>query len=654
MRRGARRARGQRRLALARGVLLASFAVLAARAAQLSLFDERGLRLGERQTRTVLTLAPQRGAILDRAGHELALSVDAPSIYATPSSLVDLEAAIGKLARALDRRPADVAARLRGRSSFVFLARWVRPEAAARVAALGLPGVGFVREPRRVYPTKGLAAQLVGFANIDGQGVRGLEQAEDSWLRGAARRLPVERDGSGDLLVDRGDEAWRTSGGDVALSLDAAMQSDAVLALRAAIERTDARGGMIVTLDPRTGDLLALAEAPDFDPNRFRETPYPATRSRAFLDALEPGSTLKAFLMAAALESRTISPGDGIDCENGSFQIPGKVIRDHHPYGVLTPAEILRVSSNIGSVKLAYALGPDLHVQMLRRFGFGATTGSGFPDESAGLLREPPRARSVDHATLAFGQGLSVTPIQLAAATVALANGGIWMRPRLVTARREAGGSWHTTRPDSVRRVISPETARSVLEMMATTTGPDGTGRLAALSGLRVAGKTGTAQKFDAELGTYSTDRFVAWFIGAVPADDPRLVVVTALDEPKRPTHTGGGAAAPLFAEVAAAQLSRLGIVTEPVRRQRRAKGERAPPDRSAPPLEITRFANRMLLPDLTGLTVSEVRAVTAQARVAVEISGAGRVVAQDPAPGSVVAANSPIHVRFEPWPGPV
>lgn len=683
MRRGAQRSLAPRRLAIARVALLAGFALLAARAAHLSLVDERGLILGERQTRTVLALAAQRGTILDRAGNELALSVDAPSIYATPGALEDTEAAIRLLARALDRSRADVAKRLHGRSSFVFLARWVSPEAAARVAALELPGVGIVLEPRRVYPTKELAAQLVGFANIDGHGVRGLEQAEDAWLRGAQRRLPAERDGSGDLLVDRGGEDWGTSGGDVALSLDAAMQADAVLGLRSAIERTGALGGVVVTMDPRTGDVLALAEAPDFDPNRFRETPYFETRARSFLDAAEPGSTLKAFLMAAALENQTISPGDGIDCENGSFQIPGKVIRDHHPYGVLSPSDILRVSSNIGSVKLAYALGPDAHVQMLRRFGFGESTGSGFPEESTGLLREQRRARPVDQATLAFGQGVSVTPIQLAAATAALANGGTWVRPRLVTARRQAEGGWQPTRPAGSRRVISPETARTVLAMLETVTGPDGTGRLAALSGVRVAGKTGTAQKFDTAAGSYSEDRFVAWFIGIAPADDPKLVVVAALDEPKRPTHTGGGAAAPLFAEVAAAQLARLGIVTEPQKAPRPAVREPAPTPRARPPvqakpvpevrtaesaprpaaeppavsaapLEITRLADRVLLPDLTGLTVAEVQAVTARARVAVEISGAGRVVAQEPPPGSIVAANSAIHVRLEPGAGSI
>jgi cell division protein FtsI (penicillin-binding protein 3) len=639
-----------RRLAVAQAVLLLAFFALAARAAHLSLFDERGWILGEKQRHAVLTLAPERGTIFDRDGHELALSVEAPSVYALPAALADPERAAQQLAPLLGLRPADLAARLRGRRSFLFLARWVSAERAARVRALGLRGVGIVHEPRRVYPLGDLSAQLVGFANIDGRGVRGIEQQEDGWLRGTSLRLPVERDGSGDLLVNRGDEHWSTAGGDVALTLDAAMQSDAMLALREALEATGARRGIVVSMDPATGDVLALAEAPSFDPNHFRELLYADTRSRTFLDAIEPGSTLKTFLVAAALENGTLTPEDVIDCENGTFTLPGKTIRDHKPYGNLRSAEILRVSSNIGAVKIAFSVGPRAHVEMLRRFGFGTSTGSGFPDESAGLLRSAQRWRPIEQAALAFGQGLSVTPIQLVAAMATLANRGQWMRPRLVAARRAPRSPWQHTRPERGQRVVSPQTAATVIEMLETVTGPGGTGRRAALRGVRVAGKTGTAQEFDAELGHYSDERYIAWFIGAVPADAPRLALAVALDGPRRPAHTGGAAAAPLFARVAAAQLARLGIVTEPMRAP-----QRLPKNEPTAVPALTRLANRVLLPDLRGLTVAEVKAITAQAHLAIEISGSGRAVAQDPLPGTVVAArDARIQVRFEPRAGPI
>lgn len=655
----------RRRLAVTRLALLIAFLGLAARAAHLSVLDERGGALGARQLETVLTLAPERGDIVDRGGNELALAVDAPSVYAVPASFEDPAAAAQKLAHALGSDRHRIATRLRGRSSFVFLARWVSPEKAARVKALGLRGVGIVTERRRSYPTGPLAAQLVGFANIDGQGVRGIEQAENAWLRGKPRRLPVERDGSGQLLVDRGKEHWSTAGGDVALTLDLAMQSEAMAALSDALERTGARAGIVVSLDPRTGDLLALAEAPSFDPNRFRELRFGDTRSRAFLDALEPGSTFKTFLVAAALEHRSVTPDDGIDCEQGSFRVPGKTITDHHPYGVLSPGDILRVSSNIGAVKLAFALGPRTHVEMLRRFGFGAGTRSGFPDESAGMLRELPGNRPVDHATLAFGQGTGVTPVQLAAAMAVLANEGRWLRPRLVAARRAPGKSWRPTAPSPGRQVIAPGTARTVLAMLEGVTGPEGTGRRAGLRGIRVAGKTGTAQKWDAETGRYSADRFVSWFTGIVPAQAPRLVIVVALDEPRRPFHFGGVSAAPVFARVAAAHLARLGIVTEPETVPRAALPEtttaQAPAAESPaadarsrrvagmPVPQVMRLLDRVLLPDLRGLTVDEVRTVTAKADLIVQISGKGLAVAQDPPPGTVVTNQAPVSVRFEP-----
>jgi len=435
--------------------------------------------------------------------------------------------------------------------------------------------------------------------------------------------------------------------------------------LRDALKRTGARAGVVVSLDPRTGDLLALAEAPSFDPNRFRELHFHDTRSRAFLDATEPGSTFKTFLVAAALEHRTVTPDDRIDCEQGSFRVPGKTITDHHPYGVLSPGDILRVSSNIGAVKLAFALGPRTHVEMLRRFGFGAATGSGFPDESAGMLRNLPDNRPVDHATLAFGQGTGATPVQLAAATAVLANEGRWRRPRLVAARRAPGKDWRPTLLGPGRQVIAPGTARAVLAMLEGVTGPGGTGRRAGLRGVRVAGKTGTAQKWDAESGHYSADRFVSWFIGVVPAQAPRLVVVVALDEPRRPFHFGGASAAPVFARVAAAHLARLGIVTEPETVPRaplpetttaQAPAAESPatdtPSRRVagkPVPQVMRLLDRVLLPDLRGLTVDEVRTVTAKTDLIVQISGKGLAVAQDPPPGTIVTNQAPVSVRFEP-----
>lgn len=699
----------QRRLAIAQIAIVVALLGLAARAAHLSVFDERGDALGRRQLGSTLSLAPERGGIYDRNGIELALSIDAPSVYAVPSAIEDRGATARALAGALGRTRDSMAKRLAGRGNFAFVARWISDEEAARVQDLGLRGIGVLHEPRRRYPTGPLAPQLVGFANIDGIGVRGIEQAEDDWLRGTPRRLPVERDGSGQLLVDRGNEHWSTAGGDVSLTLDVAVQSEALLALEDTLARTGARSGIVVSLDPHSGDVLALAEAPSFDPNGFRKLRFSETRARGFLDAIEPGSTFKAFLVAAALELGTLSSEQTIDCEEGEFKIPGMVVRDHDPYGPLTPREILQVSSNIGAVKIAYQMGAARHVEMLRRFGFGTATGSGFPGESAGLLRNLRANRPVDHATLAYGQGTAVTAVQLAAATAVLANGGVWHQPRLIAARRVADGAWQPAGAAESRRVVSEHNARQVLGMLESVTQTGGTARRAALREVRVAGKTGTAQKWNAEAGRYSQHEFVAWFVGVAPADDPKLVIVAAVDEPRRPLHTGGAAAAPLFARVASAQLARYGIVTEPEPaaaplpeiRVAEAKPPSAPeaapkieaapearpdpppaapaaeapaalpatlaraeaapapaPVSAAPPKrplpELMELSGRVLLPDLAGLTVDQVKTITARARLVVEISGKGRAVAQSPPAGTILGNDALVVVRFEPGAGSI
>jgi len=698
-----------RRIGIARVLLLIPFAALGIRAAHLSV-DERGIARGENQTRRVLELAPGRGAIVDSSGAELALSVDSPSIYAIPSSIDDVDVAARKLAPILGWKRQKLADRMRDRQSFFFLARWVTPERAQRVLDLGLAGVGVLDEPRRIYPHRHLSAQLVGFANIDGEGVRGIEEQEDDWLRGLARRIPVERDARGRKLWIGGDSQWSTKGGDVALTIDATLQAQAEEALRETVAATGARGGIVVAMDPRNGDILTLAENPSFDPNQFRNLDFASTRSRAFADAIDPGSTLKTFLIAAALEEGVIQVDDVVDCGDGSFQVPGKTIHDHHPNGKLTPGGILRVSSNIGAVKIAYLLGPAAHYRALRGFGFGSTTDSGFPGESAGLLRPWKKWMPVDHATIAYGQGINVTPIQLAAATSALANGGLWVQPRIVSARRPPGGDWHSSRPDPGRRVVREETAAAVLEMLEGVISPDGTGSLAGLKGIRVGGKTGTPQKYDRKSQTFSLDRHESWFMGVVPADAPKLVIVVRVDEARRPAHTGGATAAPLFARIAAAQLTRYGIFTEPERSRAQprptivaARSEPLPPisaapkkpapqprpaqlraarpsqpssvisapkansvkppkpssvsppkpssESQSPPTAVERLASlgdRVLLPDFRGRTVAEVKQMTA-GWIAVKYSGNGRAVTQQPPPGTIFALTSgPISIRFE------
>jgi cell division protein FtsI (penicillin-binding protein 3) len=557
--------RAIRRVRIVGSVFLLGFLVLGARAAHLSLVDPRGHALAPRQAHAVFRLAPARGAIVDRSGAELAMTVPAPSVYAVPRQVVDVRRSARALARVLRMEPQAIEARLALGGGFVYVARWLDARTARAVESLALPGIGLISEPRRTYPQGALGGRLIGFANVDGIGVRGIEQAQDEWLAGHAETVAVQRDARGRILAYAGHDPRRSAGGDVALTIDSVLQAEAEAALSDAVVATGAKGGFVIALDPSNGDVLALAEAPAFDPNGFRNVRYADTRQRVFTDAIEPGSTFKTFLIAAALEQGAIRASDRFDCEDGRWRVPGKTLRDTHPHGVLDVAEILRVSSNIGAAKIGYQLGAEQHYAMLRRLGFGARTGSGFPDESSGLLRDWRHWRPVDHATVSFGQGVSVTAMQLAVATAAVANGGTLRPPRLVAARRKPGGAWRELPPSEGERVLREDVAAHVRRMLEGVVHAQGTALRASLEGVRVGGKTGTAQPLDPKTRRYRRDRYIGWFLGATPIDDPKLVLVAMVDEPRGIAHTGGSTAAPLFARVAAAALARQGVRTSAV-----------------------------------------------------------------------------------------
>jgi cell division protein FtsI (penicillin-binding protein 3) len=509
-----------------------------------------------------MAIPAARGSVFDRNGAALVVSVRAPSVFAHPALIQDADAAAARLAPVLNQPAPRLRKRLARGGGFVFLARWVSEETSRRVAALSIPGVGITDEPRRRYPLGELAAQVLGFSNIDGDGVRGVERLEDHWLRGDRQTVAVERDAKRRALAPGRLAPELGTGGDIALTLDAGTQAHVERALERVVESSRARGGIAVLIDPRTGDILALAERPTFNPNRFRDVPFRATRARSWADALEPGSTLKPFLVAAAIESGVISEESEIDCGKGSYRLPGKTLRDARAMGMLSISDVLRFSSNIGAAKIGFALGAEQHYASLRAFGFGEKTGSGLPGESAGLLRNWRDWRAVDHATISFGHGVSVTALQLASAMGALAHAGVWREPRLVAARKRDDGSWQEEPPGLSRRSTSPEASSAVSAMLAAAVGPGGTGASAAVAGAAIAGKTGTAQKFDAKRGRYADDRHLAWFAGTARVEDHQLVGVIMLDEPKGRAHTGGAIAAPLFAEIIEREFLRRGYAS--------------------------------------------------------------------------------------------
>lgn len=532
---------------------LFGFAALFARAIQLQTLDADWLadRAG-RQASTTVALEALRADLQDRRGNALAVSATVDSVAGWPKRIADHRAAARALAGPLGVPARELEKRLSRGSGFVWLQRWVSPDAAAKVTRLAISGVQLIPERRRFYPNGELAGALLGFADRDGRGLAGLELAYDRELRGASAELSARRDAHGNVLPTVASAPAARTGRPVRLALDVRLQHFAENALAESLQKTGARHATLVALDPRTGEILALAEVPGFDPNRFWLQDESLYRARAFVDEFEPGSTMKPFSVGLALDAGVVRPEDVFDCENGRYRIGHRVIRDFHPHELLTVTDIVRVSSNIGAAKISERLGARRLVEGLRRFGFGDVPGSGYPGEIGGVVRDLRERQAVERANLSFGQGLTVTPVQLVAAMAVFANGGRRVAPRLLAVPRSDGEA------DEVApgpRVISEQTAREVVGMLRAVV-ENGTGKAAALPNVPVAGKTGTAQKV--KEGTYSQKDYTASFVGIAPAVNPRFVIGVFVDEP-RGLHTGGAVAAPVFREVAAYALDQLG-----------------------------------------------------------------------------------------------
>jgi cell division protein FtsI (penicillin-binding protein 3) len=531
--------------------VVVGFAALASRATHLQALDSTRLAdIARKQARTILRLDSLRAEIRDRNGTLLAVSATVDSIAASPRAIPNRPRTAKALARVLNRPTREVEARLARSRGFVWIKRWATPSEAGRVRELDMKGVHLHPERRRFYPNGDLAAAYLGFADRDGRGLSGLELVFDHELRGPVASLPARRDARGKKLLSLAPRTEPHAGHMVTVSIDANLQHYAERALKRALKRSGARRGTLVALDPNSGEVLVVAEIPTFDPNRFWLADPSHFRARAFVDAFEPGSTLKPFTIAVALEEGVIGPDDEFDCEGGMWRVLDRKIHDFRPHDLLDVRDILRLSSNIGAAKIAERLGSAKLVRGLRRFGFGESTGSGFPGEADGVLRELRPAQAVERANLAFGQGISVTALQLASAGAVLANGGWRISPRLALRTQSSLPEVGSHR----ERVISERTATLVMEMLRAAVAR-GTGRAASLARYEVAGKTGTAQKVVD--GKYSRERYVASFLGIVPALNPKLVVAVVLDEPEE-SYTGGAVAAPVFREVASFAVEQL------------------------------------------------------------------------------------------------
>ena len=531
-------------------VLALAFAGVAARLILLQVREADDYRaLAEEQRVRAIPLAAARGSILDRDGHELALSLPARAVFADPRLVEDPGATAHALAPILDVGVGTLRESLETDSAFVYLARRIDPGVARRVEKLKLPGIGFLDESKRHYPGDDLAAQLLGFVGLDDVGLAGLELQHDEILAGRPGRMVIEQDPSGNTIPHgEGPFVAPVPGEDLVLTIDRDLQFQAERALQAAVKANGAKGGTVIMMEPSTGQILATATSPMFDANAFDEVAPAVTRADAFIDMYEPGSVNKIITAAAALEEEAIGLREELQVP-AQYLVSDHVFHDAHPHPPLemTLTDVIAQSSNIGTIKVAERLGKELLDRYLRRFGFGSITGVGFPGEVPGILMPADDWWGTSMGTIPIGQGIAVTPLQMLSVYATIANGGVRVQPTLVRGTIDPQGRFiHTPSPKRVR-VVSARTARLVTGML-TQAVIDGTGTEAQLGGYWVAGKTGTARKpLEGALG-YS-DRYVASFIGFLPASDPQVVVAAVLDEPT--TVYGGVAAAPLFREVA-------------------------------------------------------------------------------------------------------
>ncbi|MGH8708680.1 MAG: peptidoglycan D,D-transpeptidase FtsI family protein [Burkholderiales bacterium] len=530
--------------------LVAAFLVLAGRSFYLQAMQTQFLQeKGEARYSRVLELPGTRGRILDRNGEALAVSTPVQSVWAIPGDVDAGAPAVRRLAALLDTDARELRGKLEDTSrDFVYLKRQIAPEAAQKVARLGLEGIYQHREYRRYYPGGEVTAHLVGFTGVDEAGQEGAELAFEAVLGGTPGSRRVIKDRRGRVVEDVESIRVAQEGSDLTLSIDGKIQSLAYAALKGAVAAHKARAGALVAIDVRSGEVLALANVPSFNPNNRAHLSGAQLRNRAVTDVFEPGSTLKPFTVALALESGRVSPTTAVHIGNGGLRIANYTIQDPHAQTVLSVAQVIQKSSNVGAARIALALRREDLWSLFDRAGFGAAPQTGFPGEAAGRLRAAETWRPIEQATMAYGHGISVSLLQLARAYTMFARDGELVPVTLLKSPAPAAGA----------RVISARTARQVRAMLELAVQPGGTAPRARIMGWRVAGKTGTAHK--QENGGYATHKYIASFVGLAPVSQPRLVVAVMIDEPGNGHHFGGVVAAPVFAEVTRGALRALGV----------------------------------------------------------------------------------------------
>ncbi len=675
------------RMGLLCGLLAAGLGVVAAASYHLTMVDGSDWRkLAQAQRERRLHVRPKRGTLYDRNGSVLAVSVDVPTVSVDAVELLSgvpdqrqpevARDAAQRIARALDLDPARVERKILRKRRYAFLKRNITAEEAGAIRQLGqrdseggrIRGLVVDGEGRRYYPSRELAAPLLGFVAPDGEGKDGVELVLDEELSGELEQLRGLRDRNGRLLLSEGVTSERAfAGHDVNLTIDVGIQHVAERELALAARTYEAKSGSVVVVQPDTGEILAMASWPGYNPNDYGESAPLERRNRAIADRFEPGSTMKIFTVAIGLAQGEIKPTERLYCEKGHMAVDNIVIRDTHPAEWLTVSQVLAQSSNICAAKIGLSLGGDALYEGLLRFGFGQPTDVGLAGESSGILR--PRNRpwvQVETASAAFGQGISVTTLQLAMATAAVANGGKLLEPRLVRRVTSATGEVIREATPRVRRIAVPErAAATVAEMMVAVTEGHGTGVDASIEGFQVAGKTATAQKIDPATGRYSLDNYIASFVGFVPARNPAVAIAVTIDEPMV-AHSGGEVAAPVFREVAKMALKYKGLTpggSKPVSLSELArqpdpanatyalmrKAEGQAPAVQEVQTQMPLGKDQVRVPDMTGWPLRRALVETRAMGVLARVRGHGLVSKQVPSPGQVVDKGGELVLHLEP-----
>lgn len=599
-------------------VVLLLFTTISHKAFTLQVLDRnKSLQIAEKQHFGSFNLLPRRGNIVDRNNRYLATSVDTSSIYINPKRIKDPKKFARKVSGNSSFTYKEILALVSSNKSFVWLKRLADEKLVTKLKDLNIEGIGFLKEPRRVYPNEYMLGQVLGFTNIDSKGIEGIEYSMNSVLSGSPQKIRFRKDAKGRQILGAPVDLKNSTGGhEVQLTIDSTIQHIVEKELKNGIIKTEADSGMAIAMNPGTGEILAMASYPFFNPNRFREFPEKDRRNSPVWQMFEPGSTLKVFLVATALEEGVVKSSSTYDCENGKRRIGSNIIRDSDPHEVLTVSEAMQVSSNICASKIGENVGKANLYSYLKNFGFSKVLGVDLPGESPGLLANSRKWGDLELATISFGQGVSVTSLQLASAISTIANGGYLMKPYIVKQVTSPDGSVvKRKKPEILKKVISYETAMQVTSILQSVV-ENGSGKNAKIDGYTVAGKTGTAQIPDLETGGYYENRYIASFAGFAPAYEPEIVLAVIVNNPKKSIY-GGSVAAPIFKSIAEKTLFYLEV-----------------------PADVD-FAQEKLMPDLVGKGKRDILKWANEAGVEVKFNGSGFAVSQSPKMGQTIKSDT-------------